>query len=350
MEPSFNTWTIIFLVAAVQGLFLSGLIFLRKSKANNLLAALILVFSLCLIYYVSFWTRYLSLMSPYVNVLGGLTYTFGPLLYFYIRSSKKESPFSWLHFIPFFLYIAFFLTWSKLPETIAATSQNIQIILQNLHLFAYTWLIIQFTYAHKGYSNGALKLYKWRQKVSWAFLGYSLSFITYFVLVWTGTLKLEYDYMISVMSAFFIYFIGYNGFQHQEVLKMYENGRYVKSALNTSASSAILDTLRNHMTENKPYLDSSLRLQDLADTLNLSNHYISQVINEVDGKNFADFVNEYRIEEAKKMLMEDDNKKIIHVAYDSGFNNKASFNNAFKRFTGMAPSDYRDHRSGLVLS
>ncbi len=348
MEPSLNTWTIFFLIAAVQGLFLSVMIFLRKSRINNLLGLLILSFSLCLIYYVGYWTRYNTLLPPHIGVLGGLTYTFGPLLYFYVRSSRKEAYLNKYHFIPMFLYIVYFYGWSFYPIEFRPTFQAIQTVLQNVHLAVYTGLIFQFTYANKGFSNGALKLYQWRKKVTWAFLGYSLSFITYFILVWTGTLKIEYDYMISVMSAFFIYFIGYHGFQRQEVFKMYENGRYERSALNTSASSAILDTLRNHMKENRPYLDSSLRLQDLAETLNISNHYISQVINDLDGKNFADFINEYRIEEAKRLLLEDDQKKIIHVAYDSGFNNKASFNNAFKRFTGMAPSEFRENQSILA--
>ncbi len=345
MEPSLNSWTIFFLIAAVQGLFLACMIFLRKSRVNNLLGFLILSFSLCLIYYVGFWTNYNSLLPPHLQVLGGLTYSFGPLLYFYVRSSRKVVHFNGYHFIPLLLYIVYFYCWPLYPQELIPTFQAIQSVLQNIHLAVYTALIFQFTYTNKGFSNGALRLYQWRKKVSWAFLGYSLSFITYFILVWTGTLKIEYDYMISVMSAFFIYFIGYHGFQRQEVFKMYENGRYERSALNTVASSAILDTLRNHMKVNRPYLDSSLRLQDLAENLNISNHYISQVINDLDGKNFADFINEYRIEEAKRLLLGDDQKKIIHIAYDSGFNNKASFNNAFKRFTGMAPSEFRESRS-----
>ncbi len=348
MEPSLNTWTIFFLIAAVQGLFLSTMIFLRKSRVNNLLGFLLLSFSLCLIYYVGFWTNYNSLFSPILGILSGLTYTFGPLLFFYIKSSKKEIYFNGYHFIPLLLFMAYFFSWSLYPDHLKPTFNRLQSIVQSLQLAIYTFLILRFTYQNKGLSNGALKLYLWRKKVSWAFFGYSLSFVLYYVLVWTGTLKIEYDYMISVASTFFIYFIGYHGFQRQEVFKMYENGRYEKSALNTSASSAILDTLRNYMKEKRPYLDSSLRLQDLGEHLNISNHYISQVINDLDGKNFADFVNEYRIEEAKRLLLEDDQKKIIHIAYDSGFNNKASFNNAFKRFTGMAPTEFRESQSVIA--
>lgn len=348
MEPSLNTWTIFFLVAAVQGLFLAAMIFLRRSRVNNLLGFLILSFSICLLCYVGFWTRYLSLLPWQINAMQGLTYTFGPLLYFYVKSFRKEVVLSVWHFIPFALYLVFFLNLNNFSENQRVIFANFQPFLQNAHLVIYTFLIFRFVYLNKGFSNGTIKLYNWRKKITWAFFGYTSSFLLYYMLVWTNMLQVQYDYIISVASGFFIYFIGYHGFQQPEVFKMHENSRYEKSALNPSASAAILNTLRDLMREERPYLNSSLRLPDLAEKLNLSNHYISQVINDLDGKNFADFVNEYRIEEAKRLLLETQEKKIIHVAYDSGFNNKASFNKAFKRFTGMAPSEFRQNVSILA--
>lgn len=345
MEPAFSPWTVFFLAAAVQGLFLAFMIFLRKSSTNHLLGLLILSFSVCLLYYVGFWTRYYTLLPWYVGIAGGLTYTMGPLAYFYILSNRKETYMNLVHFIPFLIFAAYFLLFPNIPTQSRPTAQTIQSVVQCLHLAVYTILVIQYTYANRGYSNGALKLYNWRKKVSWAFTGYTLSFVSYFVLVWTGALKVEYDYFISVMSTFFIYFIGYHGFQHQEVFRQFETGRYEKSSLTNTASSAILATLRHYMETERPFLNSSLRLQDLSEHLNFPQHYISQVINDLDGKNFADFINTYRIEEAKRLLLDEDHKKILHVAFDSGFNNKASFNNAFKRFTGMAPSEYRDQQS-----
>jgi AraC-like DNA-binding protein len=347
MEPSFNSWTVFFLAAAIQGVFLSFMIFLRRSQTNHLLGALIVTFSLCLLYYVGFWTRYNSLLPWQIGIAEGLTYTFGPLLFFYVRSNRKKTYFNALHLIPFLVFAVYFLIFPLFPSGSRFLIQTTQSVIQNLHLAIYTFLILKFTYANQGFSNGALKLYNWRKKISWAFAGYTFSFLSYFILVWTGTLKIEYDYMISVMSAFFIYFIGYHGFQHQEIFRLFEAGRYEKSALTSTASSAILATLRHHMETERPFLDSSLRLTDLADSLNFPQHYISQVINDLGGKNFADFINGYRIEEAKRLLL-DEQKKILHIAFDSGFNNKASFNNAFKRFTGMAPSEFRDHQSVMA--
>jgi AraC-like DNA-binding protein len=341
MEPSLNNWTSIFLIAAVQGIFLSLLIFLKKSKANNLLAFLILSFSICLICYVGYWTGYSKVIPWRFNAFLGLTYTFGPLMYFYIKSSKREVYFNFWHFIPFILFIIHFQNWNNYPAEWAPYIRTYLPVIQCSHLIIYSWLIIDFVLKNKGYSNGELKLYGWRKKLTFAFFGYSLTFLLYFILVWTDLLLLKYDYMISFASSFFIYFIGYYGFFRHDFFSMYENGRYEKSGLQSSTLQAIMITIKNEMESQKTYLNSSLRLPELAEKLNLSQHYISQAINDFEGKNFADFINEYRIAEAKQLL-KDPEKKLIHVAYDSGFNNKNSFNNAFKRFTGVSPSEYKE--------
>ena len=97
------------------------------------------------------------------------------------------------------------------------------------------------------------------------------------------------------------------------------------------------------MQEQKPYLDNELRLSHLADQLNTSPHHLSQVINEQLNQSFSDFINAYRVETAKQMLGDPREKQtyIINIAYASGFNNKTSFNKAFKEQTGMSPSQFR---------
>jgi len=96
-----------------------------------------------------------------------------------------------------------------------------------------------------------------------------------------------------------------------------------------------------YMEKNKPYLDNELKLLTLAKELDIAPHHLSQVINEHLNLNFFDFVNQYRVEEAKKELTKGlDNRTLIALAFDVGFNNKASFNNYFKKYTGMTPTHY----------
>ena len=61
-------------------------------------------------------------------------------------------------------------------------------------------------------------------------------------------------------------------------------------------------------------------------------------------QNFFDYVNNYRVEEFKKLVNDPAKKddKLIFLAYDAGFNSKSTFNTAFKKFTGQTPSDYRN--------
>jgi AraC-like DNA-binding protein len=97
------------------------------------------------------------------------------------------------------------------------------------------------------------------------------------------------------------------------------------------------------MQDEKPYLNAELTIQDLSSALNISKHHLTQVLNHSIGKNFFNFINEYRIEAVKKKI---EDKKFAHltllaIAYDCGFNSKSSFNNIFKQYTGLTPSEYK---------
>lgn len=104
-----------------------------------------------------------------------------------------------------------------------------------------------------------------------------------------------------------------------------------------------IECLRKCMETQKLYKNQNLRLADLADVLSLPPHTLSQLVNERLGVNSVDFVNQYRIEEAKSMLENPDSDKytLVAIAQHAGFNSKASFNRAFKKHAKMSPSEYR---------
>ncbi|HEX8576273.1 MAG TPA: helix-turn-helix domain-containing protein [Flavobacterium sp.] len=105
-----------------------------------------------------------------------------------------------------------------------------------------------------------------------------------------------------------------------------------------------LKTVLLHLMENeKPFLDSELTLVKLASMMNISLHQLSYLINTGFNENFYQFVNRYRIEEAKRMILD---KKMTHlnfqgIAIEVGFNSKTVFNNTFKKCTGQTPSEYK---------
>jgi AraC-like DNA-binding protein len=123
--------------------------------------------------------------------------------------------------------------------------------------------------------------------------------------------------------------------------------KYQKSGLTYETAALLYSRLLGYMESNKPYLDPDLSIYKVAESLNVPRHHVSQVINEQAKKSFYDFVNSYRVEEVKKMLTSPamNNRNILGIALDCGFNSKATFNAAFKKYTGMTPSAYQKTRS-----
>jgi AraC-like DNA-binding protein len=118
--------------------------------------------------------------------------------------------------------------------------------------------------------------------------------------------------------------------------------KYHRSGLDPEKSRQYAERLTQCMTEEKPFTKPELSLDDLAGRLSLSPNQLSQVINEQFGKNFWDLVNEYRIREVEAQFQRGMHRKqtLLAIALDAGFNSKASFNRAFKKFTGQTPSEY----------
>lgn len=121
--------------------------------------------------------------------------------------------------------------------------------------------------------------------------------------------------------------------------------RYSHSKLGEEQAAVYLSQLESYMLEEKPFLIYNITIEELAEASGMSARYLSQVINQRLGKNFYDFINGYRVEEAKKLLTDKGrHMRINEVMYDSGFSSKSTFNAVFRRATGQTPSEYRKSR------
>ncbi len=366
IEPGLTLWTALFLVAAAQGFFLAGILALTKRghrKANRLLALFVLCFALTLTDYVGYWSHY----NRYVPYLAGiylpLALLFGPLLWLYLRTLLGQAPVRrvWLHFLPAGLMA---LMWAgrlyhRLPEVTWFFVHNTLII---AHLSLYFGLSLrllrtqtappQTTPDHPEHIRR-----NWLRTLLTLFAGFILGYVTYFFLAMTPFFTIVQDYTISLAMTVLIYGVGVLGYLQPEIftgqrLRPLFAPKYQTSSLTPAAAESLKESLLHLMQSEQPYRDNRLRLNTLAERLDVSPHHLSQVINEQLGINFADFVNSYRVREAQQLLADPAyrDQYIIDIAYQVGFNNKTSFNKAFKAQTGLSPSAFRNRMLALRLS
>jgi AraC-like DNA-binding protein len=106
--------------------------------------------------------------------------------------------------------------------------------------------------------------------------------------------------------------------------------------------------IRLHMETVKPYLDPNFVISMLSDAVSIPVYHISKTINNRFQKNFNEFINSYRVDEAKRKLSEPGQCQatILDIAYKVGFNSKSTFNNAFKKITNMTPTQYKKAHCG----
>ncbi len=118
--------------------------------------------------------------------------------------------------------------------------------------------------------------------------------------------------------------------------------KYKKTSLPEDAAKKLKAALKERMAKEQPYLDPKLNLSDLAEMIQCSPNQLSQLLNEDIGKNFYDYVNEYRLRYFRELNRDPKNKQftLLSLAYESGFNSKTTFNNFFKKSLGITPSEY----------
>lgn len=155
--------------------------------------------------------------------------------------------------------------------------------------------------------------------------------------------------IIYFFDLVIIMIIGYFGFKQGLIFLSIElnnktaaDQKYKSTGLSTGQSIEYLDHLLKYMEQEKPYLQSQLTIAELAEQINIPSYQLSQIINEQLNKNFFEFVNEYRVKEFQERISKNlgDKFTLLAIALDSGFNSKSSFNNIFKKQTGLTPKQF----------
>jgi ligand-binding sensor domain-containing protein/AraC-like DNA-binding protein len=171
----------------------------------------------------------------------------------------------------------------------------------------------------------------------WNQTGDSLTFTLKSRFYQTFLFKIAVLFLLTVILviAFFIYKKKKRSFETRE--------KYKGSPLNADFADECITKLKYLMEIEKVYCDADITLQSLAEKMSIAPHLLSQLLNEKMDRNFADFINQYRIEEAKNILKtpRGAQRKISTVAIEVGFNTMAAFYNAFKKHTNITPTQYK---------
>jgi AraC-like DNA-binding protein len=157
-------------------------------------------------------------------------------------------------------------------------------------------------------------------------------------------------YPMWIATAFLIYWIGYSTYFRRAKLSpaIYHTENKL-TAIKTTDTKLSENTKLYHsrltelMIRDKVYLDQDLNLKSLAEQLDISSGYLSQIINQYEKKNFFDYINSHRVDAIKAKIGDDQysHMNLLGIAYDSGFKSKSTFNLAFKKLTGLTPSAYK---------
>lgn len=118
-------------------------------------------------------------------------------------------------------------------------------------------------------------------------------------------------------------------------------GRYQRSRLEGVDTESLGESLVRLMEEEHLYRQENLSLARLARSLNVSPHQLSEYLNNECNTNFRRYINTFRIEHAKRMLLENPGETILNIAFAAGFNSQSTFYSAFTKQTGMTPNRFR---------
>ncbi len=128
--------------------------------------------------------------------------------------------------------------------------------------------------------------------------------------------------------------------------------KYEGSTLTSENAKLYTHRLKVFMETEKPHLIPSITINELSEKLSIPAKHLSQLVNEQFRQNFFDFINSYRIEEAKRYLVKKSRHSlnISQILYEVGFNSKAAFNQAFSKHVGMSPKEFRKQSQVQELS
>lgn len=374
MEINYNATSLIDILGFVQGLIL-GLILVIESKFSKpklFLGFFLLTYSTELLNSIFQDLNILELKPNLLFLPLNFHFLTIPLFYIYVKkisnislTKKKILYILFPGILEFLLYsFLFFLSVDTKLKISSSENFSFELFLFTVVLFPYSiyYAILTIKFINKQaesvenyYSNSEGKLLTWAKTVM-IFMIIILSFII-FSLFLSNKFYTEFLYtFISSINVIFIFWVGISGIRQPKLFvshNLTNKQKEIKNKLNKVSGnkpdiSYIYEKLTELMVDEKLFLEPNLSLADVAIKLQIPQRNLSELIREKSGKNFNKFINHYRIEEAKKLLLDTSNNHLnmLGIAFDSGFSSKATFYSVFKKHTLQTPTSFKNNKLG----
>ena len=367
-----NVFNFIIIASVFIGLCFSLLLIFAKrinQKANQFLGFLALVIVFWNVWVLSLDLDVFRYLPKFYLIPVNFSLALGPLLFLYVKKmTLTEWEFSrqdFVHFIPlaFELVVHIILCREALHKNILATDTNAFYTLIPIVQFVAIISILVYSYQ-------ALKLiskyHTWlkinyshddKYNLRWLYRLIIIFALFWFLLVpYTLVDYLFFDFRLGIHDYYPIYislsiitlWISVEAFLKPEMVFMepatdkVDYNQRKKEPVSTDIKYKAKQ-VASEMERNLYYLDSELSLKSLADALNIHPNTLSKIINEGHGKNFSDYINDYRVKAVIDKLNDPnyDHVTLLGISFECGFNSKTTFNRVFKHVTGKTPFDYK---------
>jgi AraC-like DNA-binding protein len=337
----------------------------RKTRANTFLSVLLGA--------LTFSTFHLRYAGDVINHFSLRAYTLGdptfllipPLLWFYILELTggrvRLSLGSVAHFFPFFVIIfcsisfGSFLSGNPLANILDSHPRlpfTIFWMFVVIQFSCYQYLIHRKWHDYQNLirqevSNTEDVSISWVRFFMGVFLIVNICFLfSLFAVIHLDIINVVWK-SVGVVLSLSIFALGYKGILQREIfypdLITPATPQEPQLQRPEKPNQELVDKLTRFMEDKKPYLDAELSLSSLSKQIGVNRNQLSQLINVGVGENFYDFINKYRVEEVKRLMVDPQkqNYNLLGMALEAGFKSKSTFNLIFKRFTGLTPTEYK---------
>ncbi|MDD3095168.1 MAG: helix-turn-helix domain-containing protein [bacterium] len=361
MSPTHDLNIAIMAIGFAHSLYAGIMLLLKKNArlSDQVLAVWLFFISLQMLFSL-FNTRFPVTAFPF------LPFIYGPLLFIYIDTLISERPKLRYYYpslaVPVIAFFIVSLIYRREPvltldsflarDSLQALRLSYAILLM-VSFLAYSILTFIKLHKHKLRIKDLYSYTSQKITLGWAlfvsisfFVLYALLFIIGLTRVLVRNFPVDPVLLGNIILVFYSFAFSIFGYQQDRIYPetpVKEKPKYERSGLKKKDIEALSNKLISLMETEKLYREPELSIVDVAKRLHVPRHHITHILNEIMGRNFYTFINNYRIEEAKQRLSnpEYNNLTVLAIGFDAGFNSKSSFNTLFKKYVGVTPSEYR---------